>query len=79
MPDLTVQSRHMGAWQFDLENGQVQAVRVSVDFVVAAEGQQGAFSTLGGQDINIWPLMPQAKKTQLQAIVTGVLSLIEEV
>jgi len=80
MPDFSVQHRTMGAWWFETDSeGQVQELRVSFYFNIGVEGSQGEFVTRGGQDIDIWPLLPQGKKTQIQSVVDGVLILMEEI
>lgn len=80
MPDLAVQDRYMGAWQFLLdEEVQVTGVRVSVQFEVVAVGTQGEFLTRGGQDFDVWPLLTQGQRNQLQNIVDKVLEAVEEV
>lgn len=67
----------MGSWHFALDGeGQVQEVRVSIYMLVEATD---LFALQGGCDINLWPLLTEGQRQQLQLIVNKALKAVEEV
>ena len=73
MPNLTVENKRMGAWRF-IGTPEVIACHVDVNYEIRVDNN---WTISGPKSIDIWPLLTEGQRQQLQRIVGAVQALCE--